>query len=524
VKRNFQFWEEGTVILKGLCEHAEIFCPAYAENIEITGIETDSRRVEKGEMFVCIRGLHTDGHAYIEDAIERGASCIVVDRYAIIPTDSRVVYLQCGDCRRAVAYLYDAWYGEPGRRLKLIGVTGTNGKTSVSHMVYAILEASLHRCGIIGTVGCRIGERMLETSPEDPLANMTTPDPKTLYRILCEMAEAGAEYVVMEVSSHALTLEKTAPLSFECAIFTNLTPEHLDFHKTMENYAHAKAKLFGAARLSVINADSPYASLIEKSVRGRCVSCTVKGADADFSAEEIQTDSPRGTEYRLCSIGTRLRLSCRIPGSFTVMNSMQAAVAALSLGCTPATVKNVLSTLDPIKGRMEYVRLGIEADFSVLIDYAHTPDALEKLLVTARSLKKEGGRTVVLFGCGGDRDKTKRAIMGEIATRLSDFAIVTSDNPRMEDPTQIIREILAGIGADAAYRVIPDREEAIRFAVMNAKEKDLIVLAGKGHEEYEITRTGKRAFSERNIVKDAFESRKRIKNASLKDEEKTEEA
>lgn len=503
--------------LSELCREADIFCPPEAEELEILGIETDSGRVKTGSMFVCIRGLRTDGHAYIEEAIERGAVCIVVDRYAVLPTDTRAVYLQCGDARRTTAYLYNAWYRNPTKGMKLIGVTGTNGKTSVSHMLCAILEASLHRTGLIGTVGCKIGDRKVEISSADPAASMTTPDPEVLYRLLYEMAKEGVEYVVMEVSSHALTLEKVAPLSFECAVFTNLTPEHLDFHKTMENYARAKAKLMAASRICVINADSPYAALMQKSAAGRYVTCTQTGKDADFTATDVETDSPLGTEYRLCSIGARLRLSCKIPGSFTVMNSMQAAIAALSLGCAPSTVKGVLASIGAVKGRMEYVKLGIGADFSVLLDYAHTPDALEKLLLCARSMRREGGRVVVVFGCGGDRDKTKRAIMGEIATRLADAVIITSDNPRSEDPLSIIDEILLGVSTDCAYQVIPNREEAIRFAVLSAQKKDLILLAGKGHEEYEITRTGKRAFDERKIVKEAYLERVRIMEGGLHD-------
>ena len=505
------------MVLGRLCCEADIFCPPEVEETEILGIETDSRRVNHGSMFVCIRGLRTDGHAYVEEAIERGAACILVDRYAPLPDDGRAVYLQCKDTRRASAFLYNAWYQDPARSMKLIGVTGTNGKTSVSNMLCAILEASLHRTGLIGTIGCRIGDRTLDVTSDDPMASMTTPDPAVLYRILYEMAKEGAEYVVMEVSSHALTLEKVAPLSFECAIFTNLTPEHLDFHKTMENYARAKASLMSSARICVINADSPYAALMEKSAGGRYITCTQTGQDADFSATDIETDSPLGTEYRLCSIGARLRLSCRIPGSFTVMNSMQAAIAALALGCAPATVKSVLASLGTVKGRMEYVKLGIGADFSVLLDYAHTPDALEKLLICARTLTKSDGRLVLLFGCGGDRDKTKRAIMGEIATRLADVTVITSDNPRGEDPMGIIDEILLGVSTDAAYHVIPSREEAIRFAILNAQRNDLILLAGKGHEEYEITSTGKRAFDERRIVRDAFLERERIRNGTLND-------
>lgn len=498
--------------LKLLCDAAEIYCPKSAEGTEITGIETDSRRVKRGEMFICIRGLHTDGHSFIADAIARGASCILADRYAAIPDSADTVFLQCADPRAASAYLYHAWYGFPTKGMKLIGVTGTNGKTSVSHLIRAILEASLHRCGLIGTVGAESLGRQLPMNEDTPLANMTTPDPKDLYRILSEMAKDGVEYVVMETSSHALALEKLAPLSFACAVFTNLTPEHLDFHRTMDSYADAKAKLLEKSKICVINADSPYAKRMERSAKEKCITCSLKGEDADFLAEDIEVFGNQGCRYRMTSLCTRLQISCPIPGRFTVMNSMQAAICALELGCAPATVKSVLASAPPVKGRMERVRLGLGADFTVIIDYAHTPDALETLLTCAREGRKNAGRLVLVFGCGGDRDRTKRATMGEIAARLADAVIVTSDNSRSEDPMGIIEEIVAGIPPHAEYRIIPDRERAIRYAILNAEKGDTVLLAGKGHEEYEITREGKRRFCEKEIAMAAFAERKELKD------------
>ena len=297
--------------LKLLCEAAGIVCPHDAEDLEISSLATDSRRAEKGGVFICLRGLHSDGHAFIDDAIARGAACVLVDRCSQFESDA-VIVLRCADTRRAAAFLYHAWYGFPGTRLKLIGVTGTNGKTSVTHLLRSVLEASTHPCGSIGTLGALSPQGRLDMAEGNPLANMTTPDPEVLYRLLAEMVRAGAEYVVMETSSHALALEKLAPLTFEAAIFTNLTPEHLDFHRTMESYADAKARLFTQARLSIVNADSPYAAQMQKSAVGRCILCGVTHEDADYTAEDVELLGREGVRYRLRSVRTRLSLACQI--------------------------------------------------------------------------------------------------------------------------------------------------------------------------------------------------------------------
>ena len=505
--------------LKLLCDAAGICCPEAYFNCEIEDISTDSRKEMKGAMFVCLRGTQFDSHNYIQNAINNGAVCVLTDSNHPIPKNTKeVVFLQCDNTREALAYLWHAWYGFPCRDLKIIGVTGTNGKTSVAHMLRTILRTSWHTCGIIGTVGCETEKGVIDTVTEAGLSNLTTPDPRDLYRIFSQMRDEGVEYVVMEVSSHALSLGKLAPITFEAAIFTNLTPEHLDFHKTMGAYAAAKASLFQKTKLGILNADSPYCERMLADATCRRITCTTKGRDADYSATEIEIQAQNGVLYRLSSMRTRLRIVCPIAGEFTVMNSMQAAICALELGCSPAAIKTALATMGGVKGRMERVRLGLEADFSVLIDYAHTPDALEKLLLTARDLVQKGGRTVVLFGCGGDRDRTKRAVMGEIASRLADHVIITSDNSRGEDPMQIICQIVSGIPPQKAYTVIPDRASAIRYAIENAKAGDLILLAGKGHEEYEIVGGERRPFCEGCLVKEAFRARLRTQNGEDKKE------
>ena len=526
--------------LKELCQAAALECPGSGAETKISAIAMDSGRVTKGSLFVCIRGLHTDGHTYIGEAIAKGAVAVLCEtgrEPAQIPT----VYSD--NPRRAAARLYNAFWGNPVASLKFIGVTGTNGKTTVTHMLRAILESSMYRTGLIGTVGCESCGRHLAAQNRDPLANMTTPDPPDLYRMLREMVDDGVEYVLMEVTSHALALGKLDPIRFAAGIFTNLTPEHLDYHGNMMQYAAAKAKLFKISKISVINADdsygkymydqatmdayadakaelfrrsalaivntdSPYGERMRRAAAGRCVTCSAVGRPADYRAENLRLASVRGVEYELHSGNTRMKISCPIPGGFTVMNSMQAAACAIELGIGPSSIQDALASMTGVRGRMERVRLGVGADFSVLIDYAHTPDALEKLLRTARDSCTDGQRVVLLFGCGGDRDRSKRAMMGGVAELYADRVIVTSDNSRSENPQAIIADILAGMRQGTA-EVIPDRAEAIRHAVLTAEKNDLILLAGKGHEEYEIDRTGRHRFSERELVQSACEERRR---------------
>lgn len=483
-----------------LCREAQIALPETVSDPEISGIRTDSRRVRQGDIFICIRGMTVDGHDYIKDAVSRGAVAIVTE--GILAEGLSIPVISVPDTRHAAAMLCDAWYGHPTRRLKLIAVTGTNGKTSVTYMLRCIFEAAMYRCGVIGTVYSYSAGRRLEIRAEDPLANMTTPDPEELYRILSVMAEDDVEYVFMEATSHALVLRKLDALAFEAAVFTNLTREHLDFHENMENYFSAKAKLFSMCKKAIINIDDAYGRRLTRLCRCPVLTCSAKDNGSDFFAEQIQDLGADGMKYRLTSRNMHVTLRTPIPGQFTVMNTLEAASCAASLGVAPSAIMTALGSLSSIDGRMERVRLGALCDFSVFIDYAHTPDALYNLLMSARGFRREGQRIVLVFGCGGDRDKSKRPVMGKIASELADLCIVTSDNSRSEDPEAIIKEISEGMD-DAAYVAIPDRAKAIDWAIGTAKRGDIILLAGKGHEAYEIDRDGKRPFNERRLVMEA---------------------
>lgn len=484
-------------------------CPKECETVEISSIVTDSRKAVKECLLICIRGIHTDGHEYIEQAIQNGCVAVLAEEGRAVTVRSDVTVLHTKSTRRAAAMFYNAWYGDPISHLHLIGVTGTNGKTSITYLIRAILESAGYRCGLIGTVTCESMGRQINSRSDDPLANMTTPDPEVLYGMLAEMVRDGVEYVVMEVSSHALALEKVAPIVFDVGIFTNLTAEHLDFHQTMEAYAEAKAKLFTKSRISIINYDSPYASEMESHALGNVIRCSQKIL-TDACASDVRF-SENGVKYDLHYRGKTATIRSPIAGLFTVMNTMQASLAARALGVDFETIQKTLLAVRGIKGRMEFVELDTK-EFRVLIDYAHTPDALKRLLQSAQRIKKPTGRVILLFGCGGDRDRSKRVEMGRIASLYADLVIVTSDNSRGEEPLDIIREICQGICPQSAYRVIPDRREAIRCAVLQAKQDDLILLAGKGHEEYEIIRNKKLPFLEREIVRTAFAERTQQKS------------
>lgn len=485
--------------LSELCVGISI--PEGFENTEIAGVKTDSRMVSAGDLFICIRGLKTDGHLYIQDAVKKGAVAVLVceDYVGELPD---VLVLKTEDTRRAAALLYNAWYGDPAGKLHIIAVTGTNGKTSITFMLRAIFETALYRCGIIGTVNCYSAGRRMENRFGDPLSNMTTPDPEELYRLLAEMVRDGVEYVFMEVTSHALALHKPDAIYFDAAVFTNLTQDHLDFHGDMENYFEAKKRLFSMCGLAVVNVDDMYGALLKDSLSCPVVTCSAKGRPADYAATQICDHGVDGNEYRLVAADKRFTVRTPIPGAFSVINTLQAATLASAMGISPSVIMTALGSLSGVDGRMERVRLGVFADYSVFIDYAHTPDALENLLHTARGIRKEGERVVLLFGCGGDRDKTKRKKMGEIAAALADFVILTSDNSRSEDPMKILCDIQKGMGK-SDYVILPDRRRAIEFAIREAHAGDILLLAGKGHEEYEIDRSGKRFFSEKQIVAEA---------------------
>ncbi len=506
---------------------------ASVADITVGGITTDSRCLAPGDLFVAIPGLHTDARTFLSVAASKGCAAIVTeyaDGEQLPAVDCPVISVP--NARVAAACLYDAWYGHPARSFRLVGVTGTNGKTSVTAMLRHILRTAGIPCGLIGTVGCISpgGEADICRDPDAPggMTAMTTPDPAVLYPLLARMAEdvEGDErtptskrpVVVMEVTSHALALGKVAPLDFEVAVFTNLSPEHLDLHGTMEDYYAAKRRLFGVTRRAVLNADDRYGRmLLSEPLPIRhwyiCHASGLEGLPPDrmcpagegsctrVYAEQVKQLGEDGVAFKLTTPDIRLRLRCPVPGGFTVMNAMEAATAALALGVSPAAVRDGLRSFPGVPGRMEQIRLpGTRFPATVYIDFAHTPDALEKLLGTVHDFRRRGQRIVLLFGCGGDRDRSKRKVMARVASRMADSVIITSDNSRSENPGDIISDILAGIDKESEFVVIPDRTEAIRYAVRYARSGDIILLAGKGHETYEITASGMHPFSERDIT------------------------
>jgi len=456
--------------------------------MEITGVSFDSRRTKPGEVFVAIRGFETDGHKYIPQAVQAGAACVVCEE----KPDVDVPYLIVQNSRRALAILSAEWFGHPARELKIIGVTGTNGKTTTTNLIKMILEECTgEKVGLIGTNVNVIGDVEEE-------ASRTSPESYDLQQLLRRMADAGCKWAVMEVSSHALVLDRVYGIQYEVGVFTNLTQDHLDFHGTMEAYLEAKSLLFNQSNKGVINLDDPHAAYLIEHARCPVMTFSEEDVTADIVAKRIRLH-PHKVEFCVLTIGLLIDVEVGIPSRFTVQNALAAITAARQLGLDLHQAADALKKCHGVKGRMEVVPTG--RDFTVLIDYAHTPDALEKVLTSCRELAR--GRLVCLFGCGGDRDPIKRPIMGEIATRLADFTIITSDNPRTEEPGKIIEDILKGVNAPKSrYVVIENRREAIAYALDNAQKDDLIVLAGKGHETYQIIGKEKFHFDEREIVRE----------------------
>lgn len=495
------------MILADLCGLAGLPCPAGAEQVAVRGICTNSEKAEAGQLFVCLRGTSADGHDYLSDAAKRGACCAVIAQEFAgeIPCGMQVVRVP--DTRIAAAYLYDAWCGKPSQKMKFVGVSGTNGKTSVAWTLYELLRAAEIPCGLIGTVKCEspTGEFPKDTSGN---ANMTTPGPEVLYPMLAKMAEAGTQTVVMEVTSHALCQERCAPIRFDLGILTNITRDHLDFHGSMEQYVAAKKKLLWQCDRVLLNGDDTRLAAFREQSPCRTYTCSVKSTKADFYAEQA-TVSLSGVKYKLVSSNARVRIDCRSGGQFAVINSLQASAAALLLGVRAQSIRDAISLARPVPGRMEIVPLPKNVGFSVLIDYAHTPDAMESLLRAVQSTRLRSQRIVLIFGCGGDRDRGKRELMGYIASRMADYCIITADNSRTEPTAQIIADIVRGVDRRAHYRVIQDRRNAIRYAIEHARAGDVILLAGKGHEDYEINQNGRVAFDEKAIVQEAVEEFRR---------------
>ncbi|MBQ4154595.1 MAG: UDP-N-acetylmuramoyl-L-alanyl-D-glutamate--2,6-diaminopimelate ligase [Clostridia bacterium] len=462
--------------------------PKALENIELSKVTDDSRKVVEGAVFVCVKGPVSDGHDYALKALECGASVIVTQKD--LGLENQIIV---EDTHKALAQLSEAAYGFPLKKLKVIGVTGTNGKTSVCTMLREILEHCGFKTGMIGTVENIVGDEVLP-------AKNTTPGVVELRELFSKMVSAGCEYAVMEVSSHALDQRRVEGITFEAGVFTNLTQDHLDYHLTMENYFEAKKKLFNMSKIAVINVDDEYGVQLINYLGEKASTYSIKNDSATFTAKNIRYRAD-GVNYEMVGFGIIGRVQLKIAGAFSVYNSLAAGVCAKELGLPINRITEALSSVKGVKGRAEVVPTG--KDFTIIIDYAHTPDGLQNIIRTFKEVPRN--RLVVLFGCGGDRDTTKRPKMGAIAARLADYVIVTSDNPRTEKPGDIIKDITAGMkGISTPYKVIENRIEAIKFAVANAKSGDIIVLAGKGHETYQIVGTDVLHLDEREIIKEAL--------------------
>lgn len=456
-------------------------------DVEILGITSDSREIQNGYAFVCIKGVNDDGHKYAEIAAQKGAAVVITEHKMGVKNE-----IVLPDTREIYADMCANWFGKPANSLKLIGVTGTNGKTSVTYMLKSILEHAGYKVGLIGTIQNMIGNESIPTKN-------TTPGVYELNRLFALMKENGCQYVVMEVSSHALDQKRVCNLCFDAAVFTNLTQDHLDYHITMENYLAAKKRLFKMCKTAIVNSDDEYCEELISGLDCSVVSYSMSDSST-YSAKAVKY-YPASVEYELVSNDILHHIKFNTGGKFSVYNSMCAAVTALQLGLPISLVSEALQSIEGIKGRAESVPTG--RDFTVIIDYAHTPDGLKNILKTFKDCEKN--RLITLFGCGGDRDKTKRPIMGSIAVRYSDYVIVTSDNPRSEDPNEIIKDILVGTnGFNTPVKVIENRIEAIKYAVSIAKPNDIIVLAGKGHETYQILKTGTIHLDEREVVREAL--------------------
>ncbi len=491
--------------MKSLQQLVEIL-DAYAVTgnlqTKIQGITADSRKVKKGDLFIALPGATVDGYDFIPQAIENGAAAVLTQKKITLPDNAALIVVD--DVRLAMQKITPFFYDYPGKQMRMIGVTGTNGKTTTTHIIGHILRNAGYKVGIIGTV------HVLIENESFPIHN-TTPDVVDLQHILYEMKLRGITHVVMEVSSHALDMGRTAGIEFDTAVFTNLTQDHLDYHKTFDNYLAAKAILFDKVSFSngckegktaVVNLDDPYGSAILEHCH--CKTHTYgMTSSADFQANGLQVHT-KGCEFSVVSpIGSE-SLHMNITGLFNVYNTLAAIGAAAAEGIEAKTIWKSLKEFRAVPGRFELVEEG--QDFAVVVDYAHTPDGLENILTTAQKITK--GRIIAVFGCGGDRDRTKRPIMGGIGAKYADIVIVTSDNPRTEDPERIVQEVAGGVvdglRDGKKYEVIVDRRTAIHRAIELAEPGDVVIIAGKGHETYQIIGHDTIHFDDREVAREAL--------------------
>lgn len=479
-------------------------CVTGSMKKEILDITADSRKVQNGTLFIALKGATVDGHDYIEKAINAGATAVLVSENVDVPES--VTCIKVADTRQAMMAIVPYFFDYPANKMRMIGVTGTNGKTTTSHMIAHILRAQGHMVGVIGTVHIVIGDKTY------PIHN-TTPDVVDLQHILQQMVEAGVSHCIMEVSSHALALGRVAGVEYDTAVFTNLTQDHLDFHKTFENYLAAKCKLFvglsensqhKAPKGAVINVDDPYGQRVLDVTKVPVITYSAE-AKGSLNAHDV-TMTSKHSSYRVDYQGKSYTVSMNTTGLFNVYNTLAAIGACLQEDLSMDAIDKALMTFTAVPGRFELVDEG--QDFAVVVDYAHTPDGLENILKTAKAIVEN--RIIVVFGCGGDRDATKRPIMGRFAAQYGDLIFVTSDNPRTEDPVKILKDVEVGVKEglreDASYTVIEDRATAIEEAIAAAGPGDVVIIAGKGHETYQILKDKTIHFDDREVARQALRS------------------
>ena len=478
--------------LTQLLERLEYQCVQGTTDLDVTGIMNDSRKVIEGALFICIKGAVSDGHQYVADVVEKGASVLIVQEDVQVP--EHVTVIKVSDTRYAMALIAAAWYDYPAEKLKVIGITGTKGKTTTTYMIKSILEAAGHKVGLIGTIEAIIGDKTI------PACN-TTPESITIQKYFAEMAEIGCDSVVMEVSSQGLMLHRTAGIMFEIGIFTNLEPDHIGpaEHSSFEEYLECKARLFKQCRLGILNADDKH---LEEILKGHTCEVETYGFSekADFCASETKLVSRPGylgIDYHVT--GKRnFQVEIDIPGTFSVYNSLAAIAVCDHFGVTQENMIQALRQAK-VKGRIEMIKVSDE--FTLMIDYAHNAMALESLLTTLKEYHPK--RLVCVFGCGGNRAKSRRFEMGEVSGKYADFTIITSDNPRFEEPQAILDDIEIGMKkTDGEYIKIIDRKEAIAYAIHHGRPGDVIVLAGKGHEDYQEICGVKYPMDERVLIQE----------------------
>ena len=472
------------------------------QNVSIQDITDDSRAVKLNSLFIALDGATVDGHNYIDKAVDAGAVAVIVSKPVTVPADVCVITVD--DTRQAMMVCVPYFFDYPANRMRMVGVTGTNGKTTTTHMIRHILKAQGFKVGVIGTVHIMIGDTSY------PIHN-TTPDVVDLQHILHQMVQENVEYCVMEVSSHALALGRVSGVEFDTAVFTNLTQDHLDFHKTFENYLAAKCKLFEQVSApnqvkdnkgAVINIDDSYGYRVMEKTTAPTITYSTLGKGT-LNASDVHM-STKNSQYTVNYKGESYPVSMNTTGLFNVYNTLAAIGACLQEGISMEAIDTALKTFSSVPGRFELIEEG--QDFAVVVDYAHTPDGLQNILETAKAIKEN--RIIIVFGCGGDRDATKRPIMGRIAAEYGDKIYVTSDNPRTEDPVQIVKDVEVGVKEalreGTSYEVIVDRREAINHAIHDAKAGDIVIIAGKGHENYQILKNETIHFDDREEARKAL--------------------